>query len=234
MSQTQSGIFITAPGTEIGKSFICCALLYQIYRAGIAVDAIKPLASGVVQGDPQSDPARLLRAMGKPHHLSAINEICPWRYEPAVAVNLASAKAGRPIMWNELIGFCRKKLTSPSLTLVEGAGGVMSPITDTKLVIDLIKELAIPALMVTGNYLGSISHTLTAMEVLKNRDIPLLSMVVCESEVPAIERVEFERIIRNHHPDRLPLVWVPRNSEKLDAYKFAPSLESLWRNYLSY
>ena len=176
-----NGLFIASTGTDIGKTFVTCALLHQIFRANIQVEAIKPIASGVVPGDAYSDPACLLRAMGKPHHLTAINEICPWRYEKAIAANLAAAAEGKVIDWNRLVQFCEQRLTKPQLTLIEGAGGLMSPITDTRFVLDLICDLNIPVLLVVGNYLGSISHTLTAIETLKSYNIPLQGLVVSES-----------------------------------------------------
>ena len=228
-----NGLFITSTGTDIGKTFVTCAMLHQLFRQHVQVEAIKPVASGVVAGDPESDPARLLRAMGRPHHQSAINDICPWRYKQAVAANLAAAAQGESIPWPKLLHFCQRKLNTPSLTLVEGAGGLMSPINDTKTVIDLIQELSLPAIMVAGNYLGSISHTLTAIETLSNHRMPLVGLVICESQEPAIEQHQFEQLIFNRQMDALPLIWIPRNSDKSDAYKFVPSLETLWINSLN-
>lgn len=226
-----NGIFITSTGTDIGKTFVTSALLFQMVRAGIAVDAIKPVASGVTPGDPNSDPACLLRAMGRPHHPSAMQDICPWRFEAAIAANLAAAAEGASIPWGNLVQFCQQSLQTPSVTLIEGAGGLMSPITDTKFVADLIQELSMPAILVVGNYLGSISHTLTAVETLKSYGIPLLGIAVSESLEPAIDQQHFTQLIFNRQMDSLPLVWIPRTSNKADAYKFAPSLRRLWEAY---
>lgn len=229
-----NGLFITSTGTDIGKTFVTCAMLHQLFRRHIKVEAIKPVASGVVIGDPDSDPARLLRAMGRPHHQSAMEDICPWRYEPAIAANLAAASSGESIHYKDLVHFCQSKLDSPNMTLVEGAGGVMSPITDTKLVIDLIADLSLPAILVVGNYLGCVSHTLTAVEALASQRIALAGIVVCESEEPAMDRQAFERLIFNRQLGGVPLVWIERKSDKPDAYKFAPPLERLWTNSQKY
>ena len=107
----------------------------------------------------------------------------------------------------------------------------MSPITDTRFVIDLIAELNIPVLLVVGNYLGSISHTLTAIETLKSHGISLLGLVVSESTEPAMDQPQMEQLIFNRQKGTLPLVWIPRNRDKPEAYKFAPSLEPLWMNH---
>ncbi len=65
--------------------------------------------------------------------------------------------------------------------LIEGAGGVMSPIDDSHTVLDLIAGLGHPAVLVTGSYLGAISHTLTAICALKSRGVPIQGVLVSES-----------------------------------------------------
>lgn len=229
-----NGIFITATGTDIGKTFITSALLFQMNRAAIPVNAIKPVVSGFKNGDPDSDPAKLLRAMGRPHHLSAIEDITPWRYEAPLAANFAADREGKTVPWQAIINFCTRKLAEPNITLVEGAGGLMSPVTDTRLVIDLIKELNIPALLVSANYLGSISHTLTALQSLASYDIPVIGIAISESEEGSVTEHQLRQLIFNRQLGHIPLVWIPRNSHKSDAYKFTPNLEPLWMNHPSF
>jgi dethiobiotin synthetase len=66
--------------------------------------------------------------------------------------------------------------------LIEGAGGVMSPLSDGATVLDLIEALDAPVLLVTGTYLGAISHTLTAVEVLRRRGVNIRAVVINENE----------------------------------------------------
>lgn len=229
-----NGIFITATGTDIGKTFTTSALLFQMNRLGIPLSVIKPVVSGFHKGDAQSDPAKLLRAMGRPHHLSAIEDICPWRYEAPLAANLAADKEGKAVPWQAMVNFCQAKLAEANMTLIEGAGGLMSPLTDIKLVIDLIKELDIPTILVASNYLGSISHTLTAIQTLASYQIPLLGIAVSEAEQGAVTEHQLKQLIFNRQLGSLPFVWIPRNSNKSDAYKFAPNLETLWTSHPSF
>jgi dethiobiotin synthetase len=88
-------------------------------------------------------------------------------------------------------------MTNPfALTLIEGVGGVMSPVTDSKTVLDWIVALQSPALLVTGNYLGGISHALTAVAAMRAARVKLIGVIVSggdKSEVPAAETLSFLR-----------------------------------------
>ena len=79
------------------------------------------------------------------------------------------------------------------LTLIEGVGGAMVPLNDTHTVRDWIAALGIPVILVTGSYLGSISHTLTAIEALRVTNIPIRALIISEtadSTVPLAETLQ--------------------------------------------
>jgi dethiobiotin synthetase len=80
--------------------------------------------------------------------------------------------------------FCQKKIleAGKKTLLIEAAGGVMTPINNQKTFLDLATELKIPVLLVTGNYLGAISHTLSAVEVLRGKGVVIERIIVNERE----------------------------------------------------
>lgn len=160
---------ILAIGTDIGKTF----LVENLCKVLPDVDAIKPIASGFRKGDKNSDTAKISAALGKKN----FDEITPWRFEKAVSPHLAGK-----INYSEVKKFCAAKISAAKkqnkFLLIEGAGGVMTPISDKKTFLDLAADLKIPVLLVSANYLGSISHTLCAIEALKSRKISVEKIII--------------------------------------------------------
>lgn len=179
--------FVTATGTEIGKTYICAALLRAAREKGKSVSALKPLMSGYDSTDLNAcDAGQLLIACGREATQQSVDEICLHRFTEPLAPNVAARRAGLAINDDALVGFCRKGLAhtaADGLMLIEGAGGVLSPVSDTMLHGELITALALPAILVTTNYLGSVTHTLTAIEALERR-AATISLVVVSQPTP--------------------------------------------------
>jgi dethiobiotin synthetase len=174
------GFFVCAAGTGLGKTHLSALLIRQARAASLAVRALKPIASGFALDDPEGDPQRLLAALGEAADEAAIAAICPWRFAPPISPDMAAKREGLRLSLEEIAGFCRSG-TSRDLLLVEGAGGVMTPLGEDFTNRDLAKALGLPALLVVGSYLGAISHGLAALEALRALDVPVAAMVVSES-----------------------------------------------------
>lgn len=170
--------FIAAVGTDIGKTFV----VENLCRKIVGAQAIKPIASGFEDQDLNSDSAKILLAMNKEVSLQNLNEISPWRFEEAVSPHFAVQNSGRKIDFEAVKNFCAKKISAAKenkqFLFIEAAGGVMTPLNDDKTFLDLVAELQIPVLLITANYLGAISHTLSAVEVLKSRDLKIEKIIV--------------------------------------------------------
>jgi len=176
-------LFVTSSGTGLGKTYVTALLCRQLRETGRAVRAVKPVLSGFSEGEAaSSDAGVILTALGREVTTAAIESVSPWRYRAALAPDRAAAREGRVVPFEQVAGFCRKVLAEPSDTvLIEGVGGVMAPISADKLNIDLMAALEIPALLVVGSYLGTISHTLTALSALAARRVPIAGVVVSQS-----------------------------------------------------
>lgn len=174
--------FVTATGTDIGKTYLSARLLAACRASGMLVAATKPVMSGFSEAElEQSDAGRLLAAMGEAVTPEAVSRICLHRLTPPLAPNIAMRQAGIRQDYQEILRFVRMRLASETdLHLVEGAGGVMSPLTDDSLQTDLMAALGLPVILVTAPYLGSISHTLTAMDAIAARGLALAALVVSE------------------------------------------------------
>jgi dethiobiotin synthetase len=206
--------FITSTGTGIGKTFITAALARQAKALGKSVAAFKPVISGFDPLKPgESDAGVLLRALDLPLTPDNIQHVSPWRFAAPLAPTMAARLEKRELKFNEILAHGQLAMQGPQDTvLIEGVGGVMAPLADQHTIVDLIQELGIEAVLVTGSYLGTISHTLTALSVLVMRRIPVFAVIVNETPESTVSLAatveEFSRWTR------LPIVAVTRQKEK--------------------
>ena len=180
-------LFVTGAHTDVGKTYVACAMLRAARAKGLSVAALKPAVSGIDEADwAQSDPGRLLAAMGRPLTLAELDAIAPLRFTAPLSPPMAARREGVDLRISTLTDFCRAGLAASTadLMLVEGAGGVMSPMAEDGTGLDLMAALGLPSVVVGGSYLGAISHTLTAIETLRARGLPIAAVVVSQSGEP--------------------------------------------------
>jgi dethiobiotin synthetase len=207
-----TAIFVTATGTDVGKTFVTAALIRHFRAAGRAVEAIKPVVSGFDPAAMQtSDPGVLLGALGRPVTMEEIDRIAPWRFAAPLSPDLAAAHEGRSIGFDALLDFCRRAATPRNILLIEGVGGIMVPLDQSHTTLDWMAELGLPLILVAGSYLGSISHALSAVNVLRNRQLDLRAIVVDESKgSPVVLKDNAAAIARFAAP--IPVIALPRLS----------------------
>jgi dethiobiotin synthetase len=180
-------VFVAGAGTEIGKTYVTAALTRRLRAQSQPVRTLKPLASGVPPlSDPafaESDTARLLDAQGLGVEAETVEACSPWRFAAPLAPDQAAVLEGRTLALPDLVGWCQGQIAcTDGVLLIEGVGGLMSPVTETATGLDWLKALGVPGLLVSGSYLGAISHTLTACETLRLHGVQLLAVAVSESE----------------------------------------------------
>ena len=188
-----SAVFVAGAGTDVGKTYVGAELIRALLARGVAVDALKPVVSGFDPGDwAGSDPGQLLAALGRPLTDETLRAISPWRFAAPLSPEMAARLEGRALACAAIAAFCRTRIAElePRLVLVEGAGGVMSPVDEHTTGLDLMAAVGAPVLLVGGSYLGAISHTLTAIEALRSRGLRLKAVVVSESGAASTPFVE--------------------------------------------
>jgi len=180
-----AGVFVTGTGTDVGKTFVTAALVRHLRSAGKPVDAFKPVVSGF---DPaniaSSDPGVLLSALGRGVISDELDRIAPWRFAAPLSPDLAAKAERRSMDFSALVEFSRRVAYGRGTVLIEGVGGIMVPLDQTHTVLDWMSALRIPVVLVAGSYLGTISHTLTALHVLAQRNLDIAGVVVSESMAP--------------------------------------------------
>jgi dethiobiotin synthetase len=211
-----SGLFITGSGTGVGKTLVTCILLHQLRRVGRVARALKPVITGFqMETVTESDTGRLLSAMDEPLDKAAVGSISPWRFVEPLSPDMAAARESRRLDVGEIVGFCRYAgpAESGAIMLIEGVGGAMVPLSEGETVLDWMAALQWPVLVVVGSYLGTLSHTLTAVEAIRLRGLELAGIVVSESaESPVLPAETAETIGRFVGP--APVIVLPRIDSK--------------------
>ncbi|MBA4210676.1 MAG: dethiobiotin synthase [Parvibaculum sp.] len=183
-------IFVTSSGTEIGKTYVSAMLTRELKAR-----AIKPLVSGIEEETfAESDPAALLAAMGEEASFENAGLVSRWRFKAALSPDMAARREGRTIDFADLVDECARAAQKYDPLVIEGVGGLMVPLDGTHTVLDWMKALdaktGLAPLLVVGAYLGTISHTLTTLAVMRAERLLPRAIVVSEKEpgpVPAEE-----------------------------------------------
>lgn len=176
-------IFITGTGSGVGKTFVTASLARHWRVRGSTIDALKPVVSGFDPAAPSgSDPAVLLEALGKAITPAEWERISPWRFRAPLSPDMAARLESRTIEFEAVVEFCKAAIAGPDIVLIEGIGGLMVPLDQHHTVLDWMTRLEIPIVLVGGTYLGSLSHMLTAQDVLLQRRLDLRAIVISETQ----------------------------------------------------
>lgn len=217
--------FITATGTGIGKTLVTTTLCWQLKQRRLNITALKPVISGFDAGDMESDSALILKSCGLKPSDKMIKTISPWRFVAPLAPNMAASKENTFIVFDEVVQFCEEHAEMKSdVLLVEGAGGVMTPIDDRHTMMDCMERLRWPVILVAGSYLGAISHTLTALEVLQERCIPLAAIIVNESEKSDVPLADAVDGLSPFVPASVAIIKLPRARQQDELWKHIPNI----------
>jgi dethiobiotin synthetase len=149
-----------------------------------------------------------LHALGLPVTADEIDRISPWRFRAALSPDLAAQREGRSIDVDAVIAFCQTAIDQRrDILLIEGVGGIMVPLDAERTTLDVMMALQLPLILVTGSYLGTISHTLTALDALFRRNMKVMAIIV--SETPA-RRCRSTIRLRPSRGSAEPVIGLPR------------------------
>ncbi len=154
-------LFVTGIGTDIGKTLISAILVEKL-----KCDYWKPVQAGELDNSDTMKVQRLISNDQSDFHPEAYRLTQP--YSPHKSAALDGVTIDEQTIISPKTG---------TQLLIEGAGGLMVPLNDHCLVIDLVKQLGAEVILVSQNYLGSINHTLLSIEALKQRGIPLKGII---------------------------------------------------------
>lgn len=158
-----NGLFISGTGTGVGKTYVAALIAKALRESGKRVGVYKPVASGCEMRDGRRvslDALALWAAAGQPGTLEAV---CPQVFAAPLAPHLAARAEGRRVDATLLCSGLDFWHETSDVVLVEGAGGLMSPISDDDYNADLAEAFGFPLVVVAANELGTINATLQTL-----------------------------------------------------------------------
>lgn len=172
------GLLVSGTDTGAGKTVLSAALISAIARAGMQVDAYKPVVTGLdEQADWPHDHRLLADVAGM-----APDQVSPLRFADAVSPHLAAELAGRPVRREQILAgaraAARRAAEREAVLIVEGVGGLMVPLSDDLSVRDLACELSLPMLIAARAGLGTINHTLLTIEAARSAGLAATAVVL--------------------------------------------------------
>ena len=166
--------FLTGTDTEIGKTFITCALLHHATQRGLRAAGIKPVAAGT-DAEGKNEDVEAIRAASNVTLPDAI--INPWCFQAAIAPHIAAAEEGATIDFAPIAAACARARDKSDLLIVEGVGGFRVPLGVDRDSADLAVTLGLPVILVVGLRLGCINHALLTAEAIAARGLTLAGWV---------------------------------------------------------
>ena len=184
------GLFITGTDTGVGKTVVTAAILAWLQHQGKKVGVMKPIETGVDSecSSPANSDALFLMECGGIK--DAMAEICPIRLKPAASPFQAALIENRSIQPETILSAYRTLSEKYDWMLVEGIGGVRVPITRDTGVMDLMRDLVLPAVVVARYQLGTLNHTLMTLDTLKQNGIPVRGVVFNQTGPEAPDAIE--------------------------------------------
>jgi dethiobiotin synthetase len=200
MRKPVRGLFITGTDTGVGKTYVAAMIARQLQAEGRSVGVYKPVASGCLQQDGHlisEDAVSLWTAAGSP---GPLDKVCPQRFVAPLAPHRAAEREGKQVDARLLRSGLDYWLGRSEIVIVEGAGGYLSPLTETDFVADLACDFGFPLVIVSKNVLGTINQTLQTIMVAESYrgGVPIAGVVLnnnfaaSEDESKATNRADLE------------------------------------------
>lgn len=176
-----SGFFITGTDTDAGKTVLMSLLLAAFNSQGYKSLPMKPAQSGCKDNIPDLDYALSIAGI-KPTN-EQLSLMAPACYSSACSPHLAAEIEKNPINLSKIMKSFYELKEQSDILLVEGAGGIMVPLTRRILMIDLMKKMQLPVLIASRPGLGTINHTLLSIKALQRQNIEIAGIVFMHTHI---------------------------------------------------
>lgn len=215
-------IFVTATDTGSGKTYVTARLVRQLLAQGVDAIALKPVACGCDRHGLNEDVKELIGAQGG----SSAAELNLYTFAIAASPNIASVAEGTSVERERLLQWCNEQGAVHDITLIEGVGGLMVPLTGHYLVGDWIGDMEeCEVVLVVGARLGAINHVLLTLAQLDRIGRPPGYLVI--NDLESGYAVDIERSIAPFLPESCKLFRLPFDA---GAAEFATLAEALLAN----
>ncbi|QRG67387.1 dethiobiotin synthase [Brevibacillus choshinensis] len=184
-----AGLFIAGTDTGVGKTIVTAGLTAALREEGMDVGVWKPVMSGALASEEESDAYRL-------HILSGVKdlpeEIAPLVFPAPLTPLLAAKAAGQELSMEQVLAGGRTLRERHRFLLVEGAGGLAVPLTETEMIVDVAVQLKLPLLLVARAGLGTINHTLLSIWYAREKGVRVAGVILNETTRNAADDASIE------------------------------------------
>lgn len=175
------GLFVTGTDTHVGKTYIASGIVSALRTSGVNVGVMKPVETGcrIRNGSLMpADAIKLIKAAGAQDALSLVN---PYRLRQPLAPSVAAKLSRQSIDPDKILKAYRTLSRRHDTMIIEGAGGIMVPLAEGYLLLDLAEAMRLPVLIIARPGLGTINHTLLTIDALRARRIAIAGVVINSS-----------------------------------------------------
>jgi len=170
------GVFVTGSNTGVGKTTVAIEIVRHISKTR-TVKVRKPVETNCKLSEQKYIPRDAIALSAACQLQESLDKVCPYCFEIEASAELASVSSAEKLTLEDLVLACKRDVDE-SFVLVEGAGGLYSPIAKAALNVDLAIELQLPLLIVIRDELGAISQTLLTLEAAKKNKLTVACVVL--------------------------------------------------------
>jgi len=178
MHTKKNGIFITGTGTGVGKTHVGAGIAAALRSMGVDVGVMKPVETGCKARNGVLVPRDAVILSRAAMVLDPLDQLNPFRFREPLAPSVAAERAGAPISVGRIASSFRALRRRHEYLIVEGAGGIMVPLTRRVSNLDLARSLGLPVLVVALPGLGTINHTVLTVMALRSGGITCAGIVI--------------------------------------------------------
>jgi dethiobiotin synthetase len=184
------GFFITGTDTGVGKTIVTAGLLSLFKKHRLDAGVMKPIETGVVPGQKSLSDAEFLMRAGEID--DPLAEVSPYRLRTPASPFYASRIEKRPIDIKIILKDFHRLAGKHEYMLVEGVGGILTPITAKIMVADLIRELRLPVIIVSRFTIGALNHTLMTLKTAQEKGLAVRGVIFNQTKpkITAIEKAQ--------------------------------------------
>jgi dethiobiotin synthetase len=172
---TRHSYFVTGTDTGVGKTLVATALLRALVAGGARAVGMKPVATGISPGATFNPDVGALIAAGNVE--ASLADVNPFSFAPAIAPHLAAARSGVTIDLGKIAAAYDRLSARADVVIVEGAGGVLVPLSATADMLDVAAQLRLRVVLVVGIRLGCLNHALLSAHAVSARGIVLAGWI---------------------------------------------------------
>jgi len=202
------GLFISGSNTDVGKTFIAQHIIALLAKSQ-QVFVRKPVESDCLQhnGELKTKDAVLLSNAANTSEL--IDKICPYKFSSCSSPEMASKEAAVSLSLADLVLACQSK----DPVVVEGAGGLLSPIAENALNVELMQALNLPIVLVVKDELGAVNQALLALNAAKNYQLNVAMLVLNQIQPNGLNNA----LAISQYSDANVVVFNTKNLERFNA-----------------